>query len=269
MAKIKPSSDLPRGSKSQFYIEGYELDVAEDVTSGHTTEEEIAHVYGRDDPLKATNISGGTLSVQILEKSKNNTLYEVLCGLKPEDDSLKSYDLTEMEDGSCWFNVKHPIDDRYVQARFFGQWAPAPGDRAFPPNAWSRTTFAGPADVEKRYDEAPGVGVRIEAELVTASASGSDYTGSLTKVPVKDQTRGLNLVRLATLTKAANGLVQERDEIIVDINTCGDAQQVIYVDNDELDDTKSGVTHFYAVYLQTGSGTLPSDTSIQMDGIHS
>ncbi len=66
MAKIKPSSDLPRGSKSQFYIEGYELDVAEDVTSGHTTEEELAHVYGRDDPLKATNITGGTLSAMHL-----------------------------------------------------------------------------------------------------------------------------------------------------------------------------------------------------------
>lgn len=268
--KINAAADLPRGKKSQFYAEGYELDVAEDVTAGHATEEQIAHVYGSDDPLTATMVTGGTLSVQVLEKSKNNTFLEVLAGKNPTSDTLMSVDFSELEEISCWFNQKHPLSDRYTQARYWAGWTPAPGDRTNPPNGWSRTTFTGPCDLEKRFDEAPGVGVYIESEKLdlTSSGSGTGYTASLTHTPVTDPQRSINLVRLAILKCASDGTVEEKDEINVDINTCGNGQKTIWVDNDELEDTKSQATHAFAQILRTGSGTLPSNTDHYMHGIH-
>jgi hypothetical protein len=267
--KVDAASDLPRGKKGQFYTEGYEIAVAEDVTGGHTNEEQIAHVYGSDDPLTAQHITGGTLSVQVLEKARNNTFLEVLTGNNPDVNTMRAFDLSDLKEIVCWFNIKHPDGDRYCQARLWSGWAPAPGDRSAPPNGWSRTTFTGPCDLEKRFDEAAGVGVYIVSEKLDASSSGAGagYTATLTNTPVKDQTRSINLVRCAVLVCSQDGTWTSKDEIIIDANTCGDGLTTVWVDNNELDETKSSVTHFFVQYLQTGSGVLPATASIKMDGI--
>jgi len=269
MPRVNAASDLILGRKCKVYVEGYEIQVATAMTPGITSEDSTAHVYGSDEPLTASIVTGSTLSITVLERANNNVLLEVLSGLRPEDEVLKEYKWAEFREVSVIINVKHPTEDRYCACGIFNRWRPAPGDRAMAPTDWMSRTFVGGCDTSKWFSEAAGVGIRIEQEklALTSSGAGAGYTATLSKTPVKAPSSEINVLRVLIIDGTAAGAVNATDEINIDSNTCGDGSTTVWVDNDELQNTKGKADYALVAYLVSGSGTADTDGTFNMDGL--
>lgn len=267
--RVNAADDLPLGKRAKLYVEGYEIQVSPAVTPGFDTDTKLEHVYGSDDPLTSSVVNNSTLAIEVLEKANNNVLLEVLTGQRPEANVLKYYKWQEFKEITVWMNLKHSREDRYVRAHLWRRWRPAPGDGGMAPNEWGRRTFAGQCDIEERVDEAAGVGVRIESEKLAASSSGSGlgWTATLNQAPVNIPGTSRYLLRLLAIDGTSDGDVDASDEVEIDEQTCG-GSTTVWVDDEELIDSKGSVDYLFAQYLITGSGTLPEDVSIKMDGLH-
>jgi hypothetical protein len=267
--RIDAADDLPLGKRAKLYVEGYEVQVSPAVDPGFDSDTQLVHVYGSDDPLTSAIVNNSTLAIEVLEKANNNVLLEVLTAQRPEANVLKYYKWQEFKEVTVWMNLKHGREDRYVRAHLWRRWRPAPGAGGMAPNEWGRRTFAGQCDLEQRFDEAAGVGVRIESEKLAASSSGGGlgWTATLSKTPVQVPGEQRWLLRLLAIDGTQAGAVTASDEIEIDEQTCG-GSTTVFVDNEELIDAKGTVDYLFAQYLITGSGTLPIDTGINMDGLY-
>jgi len=267
--RVNAADDLPLGKRAKLYVEGYEIQVSPAVTPGFDTETQLAHVYGSDDPLTSSIVSNSTLAIEVLEKANNNLLLEVLTGQRPESDVLKYYKWSEFQEVTVWMNLKHGRSDRYVRAQLWRRWRPAPGDGGMAPNEWGRRTFAGQCDLEMRFDEAVGVGVRIESVKLAASSSGAGagWTATLPRTPIQIPGEDRWLCRVLAIDGAVDGSITGSDEIEIDEQTCG-GSTTVWVDNDELSNAKGTVDFLFVQYPVTGSGTAPTDVSQDQHGLY-
>lgn len=270
LPRVNAADDLPLGRRMKVYVEGYEVKVATVLAPGFDTETQNAHVYGSDDPLTSTVVNGSNLTMELLEKSNNNRVLQILSGLRPESLDLKEYKWQQFDEVTVWINLQHPKSDRYVRACLWRRWRPGPGDESAPPNEWMRRTLVGQADTQFRFDEAVDVGVRIESEKLDLVASGSGssvgYTFTLSRAPARLPSSAVNLIRLLVIDGTAAGAVSASDEVEIDLNTCANGSTACWIDNEELINAKGKADYAFVQYLYTGTGTVATDTSQKTDG---
>lgn len=171
------ASELVKRKKEHVFAEGYEIDVASELTGGISATEEVIHVYGDDNPIIDVTVDNATLSITVYDKKENNRLLEALQRLDPTYTVNFIYKWDNVYQTSIWANRYNSSNTQYTRSVFYQDWFPVPGMVAGDASARGTRTFAGNAKVPREYNH-PILGEKVK---LTTGASGTTWTGQLSK----------------------------------------------------------------------------------------
>jgi len=171
------ASELVKRKKEHVFAEGYEIDVASELTGGTSATEEVIHIYGQDDPILDITVDNATLTITVYDKKDNNKLIEALQRIDPDTDNATKYDWTNVYETTTWANRFNATNTQYTRSVIYKNWLPVPGMTAGDASAKGTRTFAGNAGIPKEYS-LPILGEKL---ALTTGASGTTWTATLAK----------------------------------------------------------------------------------------
>ena len=65
------ASELVKRKKEHVFAEGYEIDVANELTGGISATEEVIHIYGDDDPIIDITVDNATKNGWTYDEASN------------------------------------------------------------------------------------------------------------------------------------------------------------------------------------------------------
>ncbi|MCX5642439.1 MAG: hypothetical protein NTY10_04325 [Candidatus Omnitrophica bacterium] len=253
MAKVT-GNKIPLERKYQVFVNGYEIDVASAVNPGIATTELKTPVFGSDDPILATIVDNGTISVEVTEKAQNNVLLDNLCNVSPAK-TAKAYNFNNFNAVSIWLNRKSQDNSQYIGAEFYGNCSLAPSGKAGAPNAWGTRTFAGNCTPTRKF-EIPNVAIAAEKIAITSGA------GTLTDTPHVNPDDGFFAIGVIALKwDVTNQKVTESEILTVDAGMVTVAKAVT------SDLVLTDVNAAYVIYLSSGAGVYPTG-DITIEGLY-
>ena len=254
------ASDFPKRKKEQLFVEGYEIDCANDITPGFGNTEETFHFFGASQPVLDNRVDNGTLSIALLEKRKaNNKFLDVLHRYDPDDTSTRKYNWESMNEVTVWVNRKNAAGTQYEKAIVYPDWMPTPGLPTGAAKDPGVRTFAGNCEVPQEFTQP------IIAEKIAVSSGAGGYTGTLSKatpleIPVNTGKYAVKVLAIEE-TRSGNTITKfntEDIEIKSSTVTSGGAVTIAQSDLDEI----GGPNYVYVLYLYDKSqGIHPDDIS--------
>ena len=193
------SSDLIRRKKEIIFVEGYFIDCANELTGGIDATQDVIHIYGDDDPILDLTVNNATLTLQVYDKSANNTLLDVLQQDDPNDTSAKQYNWNNITQSTVWANRINSANTQYVRSVLYKNWIPVPGMTAGDASARGTRSFAGNAEAVKEFTQP------ILGQKVRLSSGASGYTGTLAYAPVQVPDETVYALRVVAIEEARTG----------------------------------------------------------------
>ena len=268
MAKIQPSSDLSLRRKEQVFAEGYQIQVATELTPGVASNDLVDHVFGDTNPLLETVVDNGTLTMTVLEKKSNNSLLEVLTGQDPDASAtaIKKFASDDSEAITVFVNKKNKAEDGYERSFFFEDWSPAAALSAGAPNERSARSITGNSKKPIEFENAA-----IMQEKITLTSGGSGYTGTLNNT-APGQVPGFTArYAIRVVAIEGGGSATLKDSLTVTDAMVTSAGAVTIVQSDltflNVDDPDRCVIN----YLQqvTTGGIFPDNSAVIISGLYS
>jgi len=258
--KIDATKQLPLERKYQVFVNGYEIDVAREATPGLATRELNEPVYGTDDPITMQVVDNGTLSLEVIEKRKNNILLDNLCNLSP-DTTSKGYNFNNFSSIAVWMNRKDYNDGKYIGGEFYGNATLAPSGKSGAPNEFGGRTFAGMCNATRKYD-IDNVAIASEKVVITAGS------GVIADVPFQQPDDDLYALYVVALQTTTDGTIVVDSEILTVTAAMVLVDKSVTIAAGDLDEMAIGdVDHAFVVYLSSGAGVYPSG-DITMQGLY-
>ena len=171
------ASELVKRKKENVFAEGYEIDVATELTGGVAATEEVIHIYGQDDPITDITADNATLTITVYDKKENNRLLEALQRIDPGTATSWTYDWANVYETTIWANRFNVTNTEYTRSALYKNWLPVPGMTAGDASAKGTRTFAGNAGLPKEYS-LPILGEKL---ALTTGASGTSWTATIAK----------------------------------------------------------------------------------------
>lgn len=260
MAIIKPSKDLSLRRKEQIFVEGYEIQVAKELTPGLNTSDIVDDVFGSNDALTETTVDTASLSMNVLERKNNNYILDVLTGQDPAAANPKEYYCEDVEAVSVWVNKKNADDTAYERSFFFKDWTPQIPLSTGGPKERSARTLTGLCNKPLEFEGAAVFGEKVSANSPAAALI---FSGHMSANPVVVPRSGFYAVRVLACSGTASSMVTEDLTITAAmVNSTG----WITVANGTLTDVK-GPTAFYVNYLSTATGIYPDSANVIQEGL--
>jgi hypothetical protein len=260
MGKINAGVQIPLERKYQVFINGYSIDVARELTPGVANRELNEPVYGSDDPITLNIVDNGTLSIEALEKRKNNVLLDNLCNLSP-DTVAKAYNFNNFVSVAVWANRKDYDNGKYIGAEFYGNATIIPTGKSGAPNEFGGRTFSGMCNAPRKFDIDD---VAIASEKVVITAGAGVITGTPYQIPDDD----LYALYVVALKTSSDGTVVEESEILTVTAAMVESDKSVTIAADDLTEMElADVDHAFVVYLASGGGVYPSG-SIKLEGLY-
>jgi hypothetical protein len=261
------ASELVKRKKEHVFAEGYEIDVATELTGGTSATEEVIHVYGQDDPVLDINVDNATLTIAVYDKEENNRLLEALQRIDPDTATTFQYKWDNIYETTIWANRYNRSNTEYTRSVLYKNWLPVPGMTSGDAAAKGTRSFAGNAAIPREYNY-PILGEKL---ALTTGASGYNWTATLAKatpaaVPNVATTPGttpatLYAVRVMAVNEVRSGtslIGFDAEELQIDADMVSVAGVVTIAGDDDLDKL-SWATHVYVNYLYTNTlGVYPS-----------
>lgn len=256
---IKPSKDLSLRRKEQVFVEGYEIEVAKELTPTLNTTDLVDDVFGRNDPYTETIVDTASLVITVLEKKDNNDILDVLTGQDPAAAAPKEYYCEDVEAVTVWVNKKNAADNAYERSFFYQDWTPQIPSSAGGPKDRSARTLTGLCNKSLEFEGAWICGEKV-------AATGNVYiSGRLTNTtPIQIPRSTFYALRVVACSGTGSNMVTEDITISAStVNTTG----WVSVLNSSLSSVK-GPTAFYVNYLQTGTGIYPDNANAIEEGLY-
>ena len=258
--KIDATKQLPLERKYQVFVNGYEIDVAKDVTPGLATRELNEPVYGTDNPITMQAVDNGTLSLEVLEKRKNNVLLDNLCNVTP-DSTNKAYNFSSFSSVAVWTNRKDYDNSKYIGCEFHGNATLAPTGKSGAPNEFGGRTFSGMCNAARKFD-IDEVGIASEKVVITAGS------GVIVATPYQIPDDSLYALYVVALQTTTDGTVIVDSEILTVTAAMVAVDKSVTIAAGDLNDMAIGdVDHAFVVYLSSGGG-IYSSGSITLEGLY-
>lgn len=193
------ASDLIKRKKEVVFVEGYFIDCATELTGAVDASQDVAHVYGDDDPILDTNVNNSTLTLSVYDKKENNILLDALQQNDPDDTANKQYNWNNVYQVSVWANRKNAENDQYTRSVFFKNWLPIPGLTTGDANTKGTRSLSGNSETAKEFNQ-PIVGNKI---ALVSGASG--YTGTLAYTPLQVPDESVYAIRVVAIEETRSG----------------------------------------------------------------
>lgn len=171
------ASELVKRKKEHVFAEGYELDVATELTGGVAATEEVIHIYGQDDPISDITVDNATLTITVYDKKDNNKLLEALQRIDPDQSGNWIYDWSNVYETSIWANRFNIQNTEYTRSIIYKNWLPVPGMTSGDAAAKGTRSFTGNAGLPREYNQ-PIIGEKL---ALTTGATGTSWTATLAK----------------------------------------------------------------------------------------
>ena len=182
-----------------MFVEGYFIDCANELTGAIDATQDVIHIYGDDDPILDITVNNATLTLQVYDKTTNNTMLDVLQQDDPGDATDKQYNWNNVTQSSVWANRINAANTQYTRSVFYKNWLPVPGLTTGDTNARGTRSFAGNAEAAKEFTQ-PIVGQKVR---LTSGASG--YTGTVAYVPIQVPDELVFALRVVAIEEARTG----------------------------------------------------------------
>jgi len=261
------SSDLVKRKKEQVFAEGYEIDVATELTGGISATEEVMHVYGDDDPIIDITVDNATLTINVYDKKENNKLLEALQRIDPDTSTDFIYKWDNVYSTTIWANRFNDTRTQYIRSIVYQDWLPVPGMVTGDASARGARSFAGNAKIAREYKH-PIIGEKV---ALTTGASGTTWTATLTKAPVRaipnetlePGTTAVTLYAIRVVTINEQRIVTslthfDSERLEIDANMVASDGTVTIDGSNDLGNL-SWATHVYVNYLYDNSrGVYPN-----------
>jgi hypothetical protein len=264
------SSELVKRKKEHVFAEGYEIDVATELTGGISATEEVMHIYGDDDPIIDITVDNATLTINVYDKKENNRLLEALQRIDPGTATDYIYKWDNVYSTTIWANRYNSTNTEYIRSIIYKDWLPVPGMVSGDASARGTRSFAGNAKIPREYKH-PILGEKV---ALTTGASGTSWTAQLSKatpraVPSETLEPGtaattLYAIRVVAINEQRDGsnLLTHFDAESLTI----DADMVSATGAIAIDGSSSGdlgvlswATHVYVNYLyDANTGVYPT-----------
>lgn len=271
------ASELVKRKKEHVFAEGYEIDVATEITGGVAATEEVIHIYGQDDPITDVTTDNATLTISVYDKASNNRLLEALQRIDPGTASDWQYDWAKVYETTIWANRFNTTNTQYTRSILYKNWMPVPGMTSGDASAKGMRSFAGNAAIPKEFN-LPILGEKL---ALTTGASGTTWTASLAKAspqavpnvvvePGVTQTT-VYAVRVMAIQEERDGTSLtkfDNEELTIDADMV-QSDGTITIDGRSAPtgdlNKLSWATHVYVNYLYTASeGVYPA---VQSNGL--
>ena len=265
MAKINPASDLSLRRKEQVFAEGYEIEVATDLTPGIATTDINDEVFGADTPLTERIPTNGTLTMRVLKKTNNNALFDVLMGQNPTGTGVKVYYVEDVGPITVWANKKANDGSKYDRCYLYEDWSPTQGLPTGAPNTRDSAELVGNCKQPIEFE-----GAHINSEKLSLAGSGP-YTATLTKTPTQvpstteHPAAGMHALRVVAMSGTGSGLVKE--SLVVTSGMVGAAGAISIATSDLTNVTAP--EKVFVCYLSTQTGIYPTSTNVKEQGLYS
>lgn len=265
------ASELVKRKKENVFAEGYEIDVASELTGAVASTEEVIHVYGQDDPIMDITTDNATLTLTVYDKKDNNTLLEALQRIDGATATSYVYDWDNVYETTIWSNRFNTTNTQYTRSAIYKHWLPVPGMTAGDASAKGTRTFAGNSEVPQEYSQ-PILGEKL---ALTTGATGYSWTAQLSKatpeaVPNPSvepgvSTTTLYAIRVMAVNEVRSGtsLVNFDSEELTITAAMVDSGGAITIDGESAPsgdlNKLTWATHVYVNYLYAkGLGVYPS-----------
>lgn len=261
MAELKPSKDLSLRRKEQVFAEGYEIEVATDLTPTINTTDIVDDVYGRDNPYTETIVDTASLAVSVLEKRINNDLFDVLTGQDPAAATPKEYYVEDVEPITLWVNKFNSDSDSYERSFFYEDWTPSIPLSVGGPKDRSARNLTGNC---KKPIEIEGACILGEKILMTWDAANTFCSGSLQNTPTQVPRNSMYALRVVATSGTGSSMIKETLTIDSDMVNSTGWVTIARTDADEV----KGLSATYVNYLYVGSGVYPTTSAITEEGLY-
>ena len=236
-----------RRKKEVLFVEGYQIDHANDIVPGLDRQDEQFHIFGNDSPETDVQSNYGTLQIGILDKETNNALLDLVTGQNPEAVAHRQYRVQDLTSVDVWMNVKNSTNTAYVKSMLFTGWTPGMPLPSGAPNDKAAYSVTGNSDLPRQFQSC-----WIDAVKV---ASGAANIGA-SPVSVPGET-GVYALRIKALSQSGSSFEQEVVEVSSAMLTV--AGTISWPAIMATIDSLPSVTHAYILFLQSGSGVYPSE----------
>jgi hypothetical protein len=260
-------SDLVKRKKEHVFAEGYEIDVASELTGSVAASEEVIHVYGSDDPILDAVVDNSTLSITVYDKKSNNKLLDALQRIDSTTATNFIYKWDNIYATSVWANRFNSTNTQYTRSIIYKDWLPVPGMTSGDTAARGTRTFAGNAKIPREYNN-PILGEKVK---LTTGATGYAWTATLSKaapqaVPLETLEPGIAgttvyAVRVVAINEQRNGTAltkYDAESLTITASMVSSIGAISITGNTDLS-TLSWATHLYVNYLYNkNSGVYPT-----------
>lgn len=265
-------SQLVKRKKEHVFAEGYQIDVATELTGGVAATEEVMHIYGDDDPIIDVTVDNATLTINVYDKKENNRLLEALQRIDPDTATDFIYKWDNVYSTSVWANRFNSTNTQYTRSVIYKDWLPVPGMASGDASARGTRSFAGNAKIPREYKHP----ISGEKKALTTGASGTSWTAQLDRVPRAVPAETLEpgttstttyAIRVVAINEQRNGTDLthfDAESLTIDAEMVTVTGAIAIDGANDLGDL-SWATHVYVNYLyDAGLGVYPS---IQPDGM--
>lgn len=237
-----------RRKKEVIFVEGYQIDHANDAVPGLDRADETFHIFGVDSPETDVQHNYGSLQLSVLDKETNNAILDLLCEYDPSDTAPRQYKVEDLTSIDVWANVKNSDNTRYIKSWMITGWTPGMPLPSGAPNDKAAYSVTGNGDLPRQFQ-----GAWIQAKKLT---SGAAMTLGVTPLQVPRET-GVYALRIKAIRDS--GGVFEQTSVPVSAAMVGNAGNVYPQPINALVTGLSGApTHYYILFLQSGTGVYPT-----------
>ena len=261
------ASELVKRKKEHVFAEGYEIDVANELTGGIAASEEVIHVYGDDDPIIDITVDNATLTINVYDKKENNRLLEALQRIDPGTAIDFVYKWDNVYSTTIWANRYNATNTEYIRSVVYQDWLPVPGMTSGDASARGTRSFAGNAKIPREYKH-PILGEKV---ALTTGASGTSWTAQLAKatpraVPSETLEPGtasvtLYAIRVVAVNEQRDGTSLthfDAENLTIDAEMVSSSGAIAIDGTDDIS-VLDWATHVYVNYLYTANtGVYPS-----------
>ena len=261
------ASELVKRKKEHVFAEGYEIDVANELTGGISATEEVIHIYGDDDPIIDITVDNATLTINVYDKKENNRLLEALQRIDPDTATDFIYKWDNVYSTTIWANRYNATNTEYIRSIIYQDWLPVPGMVSGDASARGTRSFAGNAKIPREYKH-PILGEKV---ALTTGANGTTWTAQLAKaapraVPSETLEPGttavtLYAIRVVVINEQRSGTTLthfDAENLTIDAAMVSSSGAIAIDGANDISAVSWG-THVYVNYLYDGeTGVYPT-----------